>query len=478
MIGVALLAILAGVLYDQVYIPGQPVARVGDAALSKNGYWTEKRNQSAANIGQALYLITFGEQFAQQVLGQISAVDQGIATLRNDAVDTGIVDNWIDRQLVLQGARAMNISASDGEVAQLIDENYGPSFGPVITPTAGLTPTIQIATETVLTPTSALTATPAATLPAGVTATPAPTLTAGPTFTLVPTQIPTASPIVEVALKDQTAIIEKLHKTYVEQLALIDPLRKARLSVDDFKNGFFDQFQRQVLMNKIQEQLVPDASFTPSTEPTSIDTRHILLKVTLPVSPTETQREEAFAARRADAEAILQQLRNGADFAVLATEKSEDYNTKADGGSLPGFDATGKTTSGTQIDPEIVQAVSGLQENQLADLVRTPYGWHIVQLLKRNVDTTEQQLRQARSKAFDDWLIQQRSKLSIEHFPAQTPTATALPTGTAAPLPTQELGGNPSPTPLATEVVPTPVGSSPEAVTPAATLAPTATTAP
>lgn len=34
-IGVALLAILAGVLYDQVYIPGQPVARVGDAALSK-----------------------------------------------------------------------------------------------------------------------------------------------------------------------------------------------------------------------------------------------------------------------------------------------------------------------------------------------------------------------------------------------------------------------------------------------------------
>lgn len=472
-IGVALVAILAGVLYDQVYIPSQPVARVGDSALSKSAYWNEKRNQSAANIGQALYLITFGQQFAQQVLGQVSAVDQGITTLRSDPVDTGIVENWIDRQLVLQGARTMNISASDGEVAQLIVENYGPSFGPVITPTVGLTPTIQLATEVASTPTAALTASPAATLPAGVTATPAATATVGPTFTPVPTQIPTSSPVADVALKNQTSIFEKLYTTYVEQLVQIDPQRKARLSADDFKNGLLDQFQRQVLMNKIEEQLVPDASFSPSTDPKTIDTRHILLKVTLPVSSTEAQREEAFAARRADAEAILQQLRSGADFAALAKEKSEDYNTKADGGSLPGFDTSGKTSSGTQIDPAIVQAVSALQENQISDLVRTPYGWHIVQLVKRNVDTREQQLRAARTKAFDEWLVQQRSKLSIEHFPAQTPTATALPTGTAAPLPTQELGGNPSPTPLATEAVPTPTaGASGTATLPTTTPSP------
>lgn len=480
-IGVALFAVLAGILYDQVYIPGQPVARVGNASLSKSAYWTEKHNQSAANVGQALYLISFGQQFAQQVLGQISAVDQGITTVRTDPVDAGIVDNWIDRQLVLQGAQAMNISANDGEVAQLIDENYGPAFGPVITPTVGLTPTLQSATATsVVTPTAAITATPQATLPAGVTATPAATATPGPTFTPAPTEVPTASPMPDVALQRQTSIIEKLHSTYVEQLTLIDPQRRPRLTLEDFKAGFLDQFRRQVLMNKVEEQLVPDASFTPSTEPRSIETRHILLKVTLPVSPTEAQREEAYAARKPEAEAILKQLREGADFATLAAEKSDDYNTKASGGALPGFDLSGKTSSETQIDPAIVQAISGLKDNQYAELVRTSYGWHIVQLITRNVDNREQQLRAARTKAFDEWLIKQRSAFSIEHFPAQTPTATALPTGTALPLPTQELGGNPSPTPLATEVptlVPTD-GTPGPITTPATTPVPTATTTP
>ncbi|HEU5089256.1 MAG TPA: peptidylprolyl isomerase, partial [Roseiflexaceae bacterium] len=139
------------------------------------------------------------------------------------------------------------------------------------------------------------------------------------------------------------------------------------------------------------------------------------------------------------------------------------------GGMLPGFKPNGETISGSQLDPAIVDAVAKLDENQISDLVRTPFGWHIVQLVKRTVDTREDQLRNARSEAFNKWLEEQHAASTVEFFPATSPTQTALPTGTALPLPTADLAGSPSPTPeatLAPEMTATPGTTTPETTTP------------
>jgi hypothetical protein len=475
-IGIALLALVIGVLFDQVFIPNQAVARVNAVSLSRGDYWREKRTDSASNISQALFLTAFGPQFAQQVLGQVGALDTAITTLRSDPVDETTINSWVEREMIKQGAAKLNLTADAGEVAQLIDASFGPNFGPMIT-----------ATDT-LTPTAAPTFTPAPTLPptvtpGGPTLTPAPTMTLAPTFTPLPTQTPTVTPPAAVAVTRSDTIYNTLYSRYLDQLAQIDPARKAQLTEDDFKIGLYNTFERQALTEKIQKQLVPEESFTPTTDPSSIETRHILLRATVPISATEQEREAAFAARQPEAEALLKQVLDGGDFDALAKEKTEDYSTKESGGVLSTFDKDGKTVQGTQMDPAIVAAVAPLADGQTApSLVRTSFGWHIVQLIKRTVDDKEQQLQAARTKAFDAWLVEQRAAAQIERFPAVTPTATALPTGTAAPLPTAGLAGEPTPTALPSPTplpqptdVATPAAATPGALTPtiAATLTPT-----
>jgi hypothetical protein len=264
---------------------------------------------------------------------------------------------------------------------------------------------------------------------------------------------------------------------YQQEILKIDPQSKTHLTIDDFKAGLRDQYLQQVVTRKVQEQLVPESSFTPTTDPSNITVRHILIKVTAPISATQTERDAAFAARRPAAEAILAQLRGGADFAAVAKERSDDYATKENGGELPSFDKTGKTQESSQIDPAIVSAALALKENETSGLLQTPFGWDIIQLVKRQVDSKADQLQAARTKAFDEWVAQQRAPANIQRFPPATPTPTALPTGTALPLPTVVLDASPTPTAVLTQTA-TLSGTATLTGTPALQLTPTATTTP
>ncbi|MFN3374960.1 MAG: peptidylprolyl isomerase [Burkholderiaceae bacterium] len=92
--------------------------------------------------------------------------------------------------------------------------------------------------------------------------------------------------------------------------------------------------------------------------------RHILISGTTPES-------------KAEAEKILQDLKGGADFAKLATEKSADKGSAEKGGDL-GFFARGRMV------PSFEQAAFALKNaNDMSDLVESQFGYHIIQLLDR-----------------------------------------------------------------------------------------------
>lgn len=493
-ISLALVAILAGVLYDRVWLPSRPVAQVNNATLSRGDYDAERRRNIARSIAQNLQLLaTFGTQLGDQFTGQTPALNGQVPNIKTSAVDDQTVNDWIDRQLIVQGAGAMNVQASDGEIAQQLVGELASIFPapepPPLTSTTTLSSTALVTGTSAVTrttaPTSAATNTAIASPtsagtsgPTSAAATPTSAATAtpsGPTETPRPTATPTATPLPDQALQDQDKVIGRLFDTYVSVVQNADPQSRTNLTIDDFKAALRDQYLRQALTNKIEAQLLPEAGFTPTTDPSSITTRHILIKVTAPISATQAEADAAYAARKPDAQAILDQLRGGADFATLAKEKSEDLTTKGSGGVLPSFDKDGKTSEGSVFDPAYVKAAQALKENQISDLVRTPFGWHIIQVTSRNVDSKEDQLKTARSKAFDKWLEQQRTAANIAHFPPVSPTPTAPPTGTPEPLPTQALGGEPTAVPTTTETL-TGTTTLPSAI-PTATAAPALTPA-
>lgn len=461
-IGLALLAVLIGVSYDRLWIPSRPVAQVGSTTLTRGDYWRERRNDIARNMSQNLQLLSlFGAQFGNQFEGQLAALDAEVPNIRSAGVDDTTVSGWIDRQLVIQNAASeFNLSVSDGEIAQQLIGDLGRVFAPpppAPTSTTTLTPTAEPATATA----------PAATATPG-----GPTETAPPP---TPTSPPTATPLPDAALAQQDAVIGRLYDTYQQEMLRLspDPTQplKANLTLDDFKTALHDQYLRQALASKVEAQLLPEASFTPSTEPNSIEVRQILISTTTTISDTQAQRDAALAARRPAAEAILAELRGGADFAELAKQKSEDFATRDAGGTLPTFDITGKTSDGHQMDPAIVKAALALSESAISELIPTPFGWHIIQLVHRNVETKQVQLQAARSKKFDEWLAQKRTAATIARFPAVTPTPTTPPTPTGGILPTVQLYA----TPTATAVVTATATLEPTTTAPAtATVVPTA----
>jgi peptidyl-prolyl cis-trans isomerase D len=110
-----------------------------------------------------------------------------------------------------------------------------------------------------------------------------------------------------------------------------------------------------------------------------VKVRHILLNTT-----GKSKEEEA--AIKAKAEKLLKQIKGGADFAKLAKENSEDPGSASKGGDLD-WVTRGQTV------PEFEKTAFTLKPGETSDLVKTQYGYHILQVLQKE---------QARLKPFEE----------------------------------------------------------------------------
>lgn len=110
--------------------------------------------------------------------------------------------------------------------------------------------------------------------------------------------------------------------------------------------------------------------------PEQITVRHIL--ITSPKEATPGEREKA----RTRAEAVLQRLNRGEDFAKLAGEVSEDQISASKGGELAPI-TSGKTNS-----EEFEKAAFALKTGQISGIVPTSYGFHIIKMDQRQEKRT------------------------------------------------------------------------------------------
>jgi len=135
--------------------------------------------------------------------------------------------------------------------------------------------------------------------------------------------------------------------------------------------------------------------------------RHILIKLSEIVSESDAQQRMIMIKERLD---------NSGDFAELARQYSEDASANS-GGDL-GWVNPGDTV------PQFEQAMNLLAPGEISEPVRTPFGYHIIQVLeRRKQDMTQeaarfkarQEIRARKAEeAYADWVRELRDRAYVE----------------------------------------------------------------
>ena len=111
-------------------------------------------------------------------------------------------------------------------------------------------------------------------------------------------------------------------------------------------------------------------------QPEEVKTRHILITVPKGADP------KTDAAAKAKAEGLLTQIKGGASLAELAKKNSDDPGSKDQGGELPLIPTA-------SLDPAYAKAAMALNPGQTSDVVRSQFGYHIIQTEQKQAASTK-----------------------------------------------------------------------------------------
>ncbi|MGA7800703.1 MAG: SurA N-terminal domain-containing protein [Gammaproteobacteria bacterium] len=177
---------------------------------------------------------------------------------------------------------------------------------------------------------------------------------------------------------------------------------------------------------KVSEEAVKQAYENQKSQfmtPAQRQVRHILIAV-----PKDADKAAVDTAHK-KAEDILKKLHSGASFAELAKKDSDDPGSAKQGGSL------GWIQQGMMVPP-FDKAVFSLKKDQISGLVRTQYGFHIIEVTgirsaqQQSFAEVRSQLAEQlrRQKAENDFYDKQEklANLTFEHPDTLEPAAKAL----------------------------------------------------
>ena len=152
------------------------------------------------------------------------------------------------------------------------------------------------------------------------------------------------------------------------------------------------EFQRENLLagavfQNIQETTKPDDAALNAyfkehqAEYEKVKARHILIRVKgAPMPPNGDKPELSEDEGKAKADAIIKRLAGGEDFAAIAKAESDDSGSGAQGGDL------GEFGKGMMVPP-FEQAAFSQKVGEVGPPVRSPFGFHIIQVQSHAIKT-------------------------------------------------------------------------------------------
>jgi parvulin-like peptidyl-prolyl isomerase len=226
---------------------------------------------------------------------------------------------------------------------------------------------------------------------------------------------------VEVSDKQVDERLEQLKKQFYggDDKKFKDSLKKLLLTEEQVKNDVRAQLLEEALYKKVTEDVKVsdeeikaqyDKNKAQYQQAATREVRHILVKT------------------KAKADALHQQLENGADFAALAKKNSTDPGSKSQGGKL--------TVSKGQTVPPFDKAAFALKKNQLSQPIKTQYGWHIIEPLSdvKGPSTTplaqveeaikQQILGEKKTKEMRDWIAGLEDEFDVAYQVGYAPPKT------------------------------------------------------
>lgn len=380
-VGLALLVLAAGLLYQSVIIPNTTVAKVNGERISTGDLWKLTRFDQFQRVSQLQSLLQYQDQIdpggAQGFFtSQIQEMRNNL--INSEAATNRVLEQMIEEKLLRQLAASNNITVSDAEVQVRLESLIASQQGFVTAPDA-------TATAEAL---AAATATPSP------TPSPTPTSTVASTLT-VPTVAPEPTPTAHVqTVTEFDAGLEQL---------LTNVSQGANISKAEARALYTSLISAELLRTKVTEQLGDQMP----TSGEQVRARHILISVAADASEADS------ALALAEAISITQRLRAGEDFATLATQYSDDTGSAQQGGDL-GFFPRG------QMVAEFEDVAFSQPIGEISDPVKSQFGYHIIEV-------TEQR---PGDPSFSAWLQEQKAAAQIQRAltSARLPNLPTVPT--------------------------------------------------
>ena len=218
------------------------------------------------------------------------------------------------------------------------------------------------------------------------------------------------SQMVQQTLLDQYARDKKVDVSQAE----IDKREtdiKAKYPAGQFDNmvkqqGYTEQDVQNILKGQIvlEKAVAPNVHVSESDIKAYFDKNHALFD-----KPGQVKARHILVTDPNVAKQVLAKVKAGGNWDALAKQYSTDPSSKDKGGDL-GYFGRG------QMVPQFEAAAFGAKVGQIVGPVKSPFGYHVIQVLERDPARAvpADQLTSSRSKAFTTWLDSRRTSPDVK----------------------------------------------------------------